>query len=63
MSTLFLIGAGISMLITLAAIAVGVFSMVKNTEFREKYGTRLMQARVMFQALAIIFLILAFSTQ
>jgi len=62
MSTFFFIGAGVAMILTLVAIVVGLFSMGKNSDFREKYGNKLMQARVMMQALAIIFLILAFST-
>lgn len=61
MSSLFLIIAGVAMLLTLVAIGLGVFSMAKGPAFREQYGNKLMKARVILQAVAIIMLVLAFS--
>ena len=62
MSTFFLICAAIASVLTFVVIAVGVVSIGKNKEFREKYSNRLMQARVILQAIAVLMLVLAFST-
>jgi len=57
----------IPVLIILAALSVvavlliGVFSMIKGGEFNEKYGNRLMQARVALQGLTLLLLALAYS--
>jgi hypothetical protein len=40
-------------------LILGLISMVKGGEFDKKYANRLMQARVMLQALALVFLALA----
>lgn len=52
-------------LVSIAAVmGLGIFSMAKGGEFNEKYGNKLMQARVMLQGLAIAMLALAyFSSQ
>lgn len=55
-----LILIGLAMFLTLAVLAVGIFAMIKGGEFNEKYGNKLMQARVVFQGLAILFFVLAF---
>ncbi len=46
------------MLITLGVLATGVFSMMKGGAFNRKYANKLMQARVLFQFLAFVFLAL-----
>ena len=52
--------------IILASIAVlvvmglGIFSMIKGGAFNEKYGNRLMQARVYLQGLVLLLLAIAF---
>lgn len=61
MTSIFLICAGIAMVLTLVVMGIGVLSMAKDEEFRKKYSNRLMQARVAFQAAAIVFLFLAFA--
>ena len=50
----------IAMFLTLAVLAVGIFSMAKGGEFNKKYGNKLMQARVICQGVAILLFILAF---
>lgn len=62
MSTFFIICAAIASVLTFLVIIVGVVSVGKDKEFREKYGNKLMQARVILQATAILMLVLAFST-
>ncbi|MDF1737258.1 MAG: twin transmembrane helix small protein [Minwuia sp.] len=43
-------------------LAVGVISMITGGNFGKRNGNRLMRARILFQALAIVFLALAFLT-
>jgi len=50
----------VAMLSVLGVMALGLVSMVKGGEFNEKYGNKLMQARVMLQGAALLFLFLAF---
>ncbi len=59
MSTVFLILALVAMAATLATLASGVVGMAKNGPFNRRWGNRLMQLRVLFQGLAIVFLALA----
>ncbi len=47
------------MLAVLAALAMGLYAMTRGGEFNQKYGNRLMQARVGLQALAIVMFVLA----
>ena len=47
------------MLAVLAVWLGGIVSMTKGGEFNEKYGNKLMQARVYFQGLALLFFALA----
>lgn len=61
MSTSFVLIA-IALLLTLATLVVGIFSMAKGGEFNKKYGNKLMQARVICQGIAILLFILAFAT-
>lgn len=61
MSSIFLICALVAAFLTLVVIGLGMFSIAKDEAFRQKYANRLMQLRVLFQGLAIFFLILAFA--
>jgi len=64
MNMLFVITAILAGLATVAALGVGMFSMIKGGEFNKKYGNKLMQYRVMLQGLALAMLALAyFSSQ
>jgi len=47
---LLMVGA---MLLVLASLAIGLFSMVKGGEFNKQYGNKLMRIRVTMQGLAI----------
>lgn len=62
MNTFFIITAGLAMLAVVGALALGLFSMMKGGEFNEKYGNKLMQARVALQGLALALLALAYFT-
>ena len=53
MSIFFLALGGVFQLVTLATLMVGVVGMGKGGAFNEKYGNKLMQFRVLFQACAI----------
>ena len=57
MNFLFFLGL-LFMLITLAVFFVGIGSMSKGGDFNKKYGNKLMQARVMCQALAVVCFVL-----
>lgn len=59
MSNIFFILTLIAMLAVLAVWLGGIVSMTKGGEFNEKYGNKLMQARVYFQGLALLFFALA----
>jgi len=52
----------IALLLVLAALFTGVISMARGGEFNEKYGNKLMQARVAAQAVAVLLLLVAFAT-
>ncbi|MDF1721131.1 MAG: twin transmembrane helix small protein [Minwuia sp.] len=43
-------------------LATGVISMISGSDFGKRNSNRLMRARILFQALAILFLALAFLT-
>ena len=51
--------AGVCMLAVLGSLGAGVVGMARGGEFNARYGNKLMQARVVFQGLAIAFLALA----
>lgn len=61
MSSLFLICAAVAALLTVLSLGIGVVSMAKPPEFRERYANRLMKLRVISQGAAILFMVLAFS--
>ncbi len=52
----------LAMFATLGALALGLISMVKGGDFDKKYSTKLMQARVILQGVALLCLALAFFT-
>ncbi|MGO4122741.1 twin transmembrane helix small protein [Inquilinus sp. YAF38] len=62
MSTVFIILAVICMLGVVASLATGVFGMAQSGPFNRKWGNKLMQARIGFQALAVLFFLLAMWT-
>jgi hypothetical protein len=43
----------IAMLLTVAALFGGLFSMARGGEFNKRWGNKLMQARVVMQGIAI----------
>ena len=62
MSTFFIICMGLAMLAVLGVMVIGIVSMAKGGAFNEKYGNRLMQARVALQGLALLMFFLAYTT-
>ncbi len=48
------------MLATLATLVAGLVTMVKGGELNQKYGNKLMQARVACQGLALLLFALAY---
>ncbi|MCB9947129.1 MAG: twin transmembrane helix small protein [Rhodospirillaceae bacterium] len=62
MSIVFLILTGVCMLAVLASLGVGVVAMARGGSFNARYSNKLMQARVVCQGLAIVFLVLALNT-
>ena len=59
MSRFFFILMIIAMILVLASLAVGLFSMVKGGEFNQKYGNKLMRMRVTLQGIALGLFVLA----
>jgi hypothetical protein len=57
---LFTILLALALLLVLAVLAVGVISMARGGEFNQKYGNKLMQARIAAQALAVLLLFIAY---
>ncbi len=60
MSTAFLILMTIAMFAVLGVLITGIFSMAKGGAFNQKYGNRLMRARVILQGVALALFVLAF---
>lgn len=58
---LFTILLALALLLVLGVLAVGVISMARGGEFNQKYGNKLMQARVAAQAAAVVLLLIAFA--
>ena len=52
----------LAMLATLGALAVGIGAFFRGGEFNRKYGNKLMQARVAFQAIAVVILLILLIT-
>ena len=53
----------LAMLATVTVLAIGIFGMAKGGEFNQKYGNKLMNLRILLQAVALLFLALAIITQ
>lgn len=49
-----------AMLAVLGILVMGIITMIKGKEFREKHGNRLMRARVILQGVAIGLVALAY---
>lgn len=50
----------IAMMLVLLSLVLGIGVMMKGGKVNQKYGNKLMQARVWFQGLAIALFLLAF---
>ncbi len=50
----------IAMFSALGALVLGLVSMVKGGDFDKKYSNKFMQARVILQGMALLFLALAY---
>lgn len=50
----------LAMLAVLSVLALGIVSMIKGGAFNDKYGNKLMQARVVLQGVALGLLALAY---
>lgn len=59
MNIYFIILMIIAMIATLLALGLGLFAFIKGGEFNEKYGNKLMKARIYFQGAALALLALA----
>ena len=51
------------MISTLIVLMIGIGAMLKGGKFNEKYGNKLMSARVILQGVALLFLALAILTK
>ena len=54
--------AGAAVIAVAVVLAIGVISMITGGEFGKRNGNKLMRLRILFQALALVFLALAFLT-
>lgn len=61
MTSLFIL-ALLFALATLVVMFVGAIGMAKGSEFNQKHGNKLMQARVGLQAVTLLLLVLAAAT-
>jgi hypothetical protein len=52
----------LAMLATLGVLIVGLAGFFQGGEFNRKYGNKLMRARVAFQALAVVLLLIILAT-
>ena len=59
MGQIFYIFMILAMILVLVSLVAGLFSMVKGGEFNQRYGNKLMQARVILQGAALAFFALA----
>jgi Hypoxia induced protein conserved region len=59
MSSAFFILMSVAMIAVVGVLLMGVFSMARGGAFNKKYGNRLMRARVILQAVALGFFVLA----
>lgn len=64
MNTFLFILIGLALISVMAVLVLGLISMTKGKEFNQKYGNRLMRARVILQGIAVVLVaILLFSAQ
>ena len=63
MNSVFIILMGVAMISTLIVLMIGIGAMLKGGKFNEKYGNKLMSARVILQGVALLFLALAILTK
>ena len=63
MSTFSFILMVLAMAAVLGVLVVGIFGMAKGGSFNQKYGNRLMQARIYLQVAALGFFVLALLTR
>lgn len=63
MSMFFFIAALISMAAVVGILLTGLYAMSKGGDFNEKYGNKLMRARIYVQGLALLMLALAYLTK
>jgi hypothetical protein len=59
MSGFFFTAMIVAMFLTLAVLATGIIGFIKGGEFNEKYGNKLMRARVIMQGIALALFALA----
>lgn len=52
-----------AMLATLVVLFIGVFGFLRGSEFNQKYGNKLMRARVGLQFMALVILAIIFLMQ
>ncbi|WP_416899841.1 MAG: twin transmembrane helix small protein [Minwuia sp.] len=57
---MFTVLIALALLLVLGVLFTGIIGMVRGGEFNEKYGNKLMQMRVLAQAVAVLLLFLAF---
>ncbi len=55
-----LILLGLALLAVVAILLLGLFSMAKGGAFAQKYGNKLMRARIIAQFLAVLLLLAAY---
>jgi hypothetical protein len=53
MKTFFFVLVLIAMFITLGVLATGIIGMARGGEFNQKYGNKLMRARIIAQGVAL----------
>ena len=58
MSKILLILSLFAMLAVLVVLGFGLFSLVRGGAFRENWSNKLMRLRVLFQAIAIVLLVI-----
>jgi Hypoxia induced protein conserved region len=59
MTGIFAVFMGLAMLAVLASLGLGLFTMARGGEYAKKYGNKMMRLRVITQAAAIGFFLLA----
>jgi hypothetical protein len=60
MNLIFMIALGGALAAVLIVLGLGIFSLARGGAFAKKYGNRLMRARLITQALAIVLLVIAY---